>query len=52
MCISGLMLASQNTGTAIRDGFPGGEFTILLLNFFEDFNEEIIGREQKEEVLW
>ena len=46
------MLASHNTGTAIRDGFPGGEFTILLLNFFEDFNEEIIGREQKEEVLW
>ena len=24
----------------------------LLFNFFEDSNEEIMGREQKEEVLW
>ena len=34
------------------DRFPGGELTNLLFNFFEDSNEEIMGREQKEEVLW
>ena len=36
----------------MRDGFPGGKNTNLLFNFFEDSNEEIMGREQKEEVLW
>ena len=52
MCISGLMLASQNSGRTIRDRFPGGNFTKILFNYFDDSNEEIMGREQKEEVLW
>ena len=47
-----LWLASHNSGTAIRDRFPGGEVTNLLFNFFKDSNEEIMGKEQKEEVVW
>ena len=43
---------SQISGTAIRDCFLGGEVTNLLFNFLEDSNEEIMGRAQKEEVLW
>ena len=43
---------SQNLGTTIRDRFPGGEVTNLPFNFFEVSNEEMMGREQKEEVLW
>ena len=35
----------------IRDRFPGGEVTNLCCNFFEDSKEEIMGSEQKEEVL-
>ena len=27
------------------DHFPGGELTNMLFNYFEGFNEEIIGRE-------
>ena len=52
MCISGLMLASQNSSRTIRDRFLGANFTKILLNYFDDSNEEIMGREQKEEVLW
>ena len=52
MCISYLMLASQTSGRTIRDRFPGGKFTKILFNCFHDSNEEIMGREQKEEVLW
>ena len=47
-----LWLSSQNLGTAIRDHFPGVKVTNLLFSFFEDSNEEIMGREQKEEVRW
>ena len=32
--------------------FPGGEVMNLLFKFFEGSNEEILGRQQKEEVLW
>ena len=45
-------MARQTSGTVIRDCFPGEEVTDLLLNFFEGSHEEIMGREQKEEVLW
>ena len=51
MCISGLIV-SQNSGAAIRDRFPGAEGTNELFNSFESSNEEIMGKEQKEEVLW
>ena len=34
------------------DHFSGGEVTNLLFNLFEGSNEEIMSREQKEEVLW
>ena len=30
----------------------GGEVEYLLFNFFEGSNEETMGRQQKEEVLW
>ena len=43
---------NQNKGTAIRYRYPGSEVTNLLFNFLDDSNEEIMGREQKEEVLW
>ena len=36
----------------MRDRFPGGKITNLLSNFFEDSNKEIMGRKEKEEVLW
>ena len=36
----------------VWDLFPGGEVMNLLFNFFEVSNEEILGRQQKEEVLW
>ena len=34
------------------DRFSGGQVMNLLFNFFEDSNEGIIGKEQKEEVVW
>ena len=37
---------------AVRDCFPGGEVMNLLSNFFEGSNEKIMGRQQKEEVVW
>ena len=37
---------------AIRDRFLVDKVTNLLFNFFEDSNEEIMGRKQKEEILW
>ena len=36
----------------VWDLFPGEEVMNLLSNFFEVSNEEIFGRQQKEEVLW
>ena len=37
----------------LRIPFSGREVTDLLFNFFfEDSNEEIMGCEQREEVLW
>ena len=36
----------------IEDRFLGGESKIYFFNFFDDFNEAIMGKEQKEEVLW
>ena len=43
---------SLKSSSVNQDRFPGGEITNLLFNFFEDSNEEIMGREEKEEVLW
>ena len=37
---------------AIRDRFLVDKVTNSLFNFFEDSNEEIMGRKQKEEILW
>ena len=37
---------------ANRDPFLGDKVTDLIFNFFEDSNEEIMSREQKEEFLW
>ena len=37
---------------ALQDRFLGREATNLLFFFFEDSNEEIVGRGQKEKVLW
>ena len=45
-------IASQDLGKMIWDCFPGEEVMNLLLNFIEVSNEEIIGAQQKEEVLW
>ena len=36
----------------IQDHSLGGEVANLRFTFFEDSNEEIMGREQKKEVLW
>ena len=44
-------MASQSSGATIQDRFPGRESTNKLFNFFEGSNEEIMGKEQKEEVL-
>ena len=35
---------------AVQDRFPGGEVMNLLFKFFEGSNEELMGRQQKEEV--
>ena len=35
-----------------RDRIAGGEDTDYFFNFFEVSNEEIMGKEQKEDVLW
>ena len=43
---------TQTSGTATPDRFPEVEVMNLLFNFFEDSNEEIMDREQMEEVLW
>ena len=45
-----LWSASKNSGMAIWYRFPGDEITNLLFIFFEDSNEELMGREQKEEI--
>ena len=45
-------LASQFSGATIRDRLTGGEVMNLLFKFFEGSNEEIMGRGQKEDVLW
>ena len=37
---------------AVRDCFPEWEVMNLLSNFFEGSNEKIMGRQQKEEVVW
>ena len=39
-------------GVAVRNCFPGGEVMNLLFKFFEGSDEEILGKQQKEEVLW
>ena len=36
----------------MQDRLPRGEVLNLLFDFVEGSNEEIIGREQKEKVLW
>ena len=36
----------------MQDRLPRGEVLNLLFDFFEGSNEEIIGREQKEKVIW
>ena len=35
-----------------QDRFLGGKVVNLLFNFFEGSNEEMLGRQQKEEALW
>ena len=36
-----------------EDRYPGGEaMDLFTFKFFEDSNEEIMGSQQKEEVLW
>ena len=34
------------------DRSPGWEVMYLVFSFFEGSNEETMGRQQKEEVLW
>ena len=35
----------------LRPGIAGGKVMNLIFNFFEGSNEEIMGRQQKEEFL-
>ena len=51
MCLSGLMISKTKIKYSKPGSFPGGEVTNLPFNFFEDSNKEIMGGEQKEEVL-
>ena len=54
MWISGLMVSELDFRDGYLGSFPGKQnykFTFQFF-FFEDSNEEPIGREQKEEVLW
>ena len=52
MCIIGLMVSESELMYDYLGSFPGlGEYD-LLFNFFDGSNEEIMGKEQKEEVLW
>ena len=58
MCISGPMVRESKCRYGDQGLFPGRpvyEFTFHLFFvfcFFEDSNEEIMGREQKQKVLW
>ena len=41
-----------STGVVVWNHFLGGKVMNMLFSFFENSNEEILGRQQKEEVLW
>ena len=51
-CISGLMVRDSALGSNDSGLFPGRERYELRFQFFKSSNEEIMGKEQKEEVLW
>ena len=40
---------SNDARAAIRDRFPGGDITNLLLNIFEDSNEEVMVVNRREQ---
>ena len=46
------MVSDLALSTTIQDCFLGENGTNYVFNFFENSNEEIMGKEQKEEVLW
>ena len=53
MWISGLMVSELDFRDGYLGSFPGKQnYKCTFQIFFEGSNEEIIGREQKEEVLW
>ena len=53
MWISGLMVSELDFRDGYLGSFPGKQnYKFTFQFFFEDSNEETIGREQKEEVLW
>ena len=51
-CISGLMVKDSALSSNDSGLFPGRERYELRFQFFKSSNEEIMGKEQKEEVLW
>ena len=51
MYISGLMDSKLAFRCSDLGSFPGRGGYIFALQFFEDYNEETMGRQQKKEVL-
>ena len=52
MCISGLKVSESGFRYDDRGSFPRRRGYNFTFQFFEDFNEELMCREQKEETLW
>ena len=52
MCISGLKVSESGFRYDDRESFPRRRGYNFTFQFFEDFNEELMCREQKEEALW
>ena len=52
MYISGLMESKSEYRCSSLESFLGGKVMNMLFSFFESSDEEILGRQQKEEVLW
>ena len=48
----GLMVNKSGFSYSNPGSFPGRLGYEFLFNLFEDSNEEIMGREWKEEILW
>ena len=51
MCLNGLLISKSEFRRDVGNRFTRGEAMNLLFSFFEDSDEEIMGRGQKEKVL-